>query len=141
MFCLFFLLVVSGCAKVIQSQSGGAETPTPIVTIREFPDVPIPTDLKLEEKESFVYVAPGLATGLLVYHGNVEYDSLVRFFDENLIQNGWVLRASLKYPQTLLFYQKESSVCLINIKPAALKMRVEIWLAPIETLPYEPAMP
>jgi len=108
-------------------QEGEATT----VTIREFPDVPIPGELDLDEGESFVYMSPELSAGLLVYSGNVEYDSLVKFFDESLRNNGWELRASLKYPRTLFFYQKEARVCFITIKPTTFKVQVEIWVAPL----------
>ena len=128
---LLLLAWVPGCTQTIHTDKtvqGGEET---TVTIREFPDVPIPGELDLDEGESFVYMSPELSAGLLVYSGNVEYDSLVQFFDESLRKNGWELRASLKYPRTLFFYQKETRVCFITIKPTTFKVQVEIWVAPL----------
>lgn len=137
--CTLVLMWISGCSTLIDTRYSDSdeEAPAPVVTIREFPDVPIPKELNLDKKESFVYKSPNLATGLLVYHGNVDYDSLVTFFNKSLTQNGWILRASLKYPRTLLFYQKETSVCLITMRVMTLNLRVEIWVAPLETLSYE----
>jgi hypothetical protein len=139
---IFVLLLtcIPGCTKRIQTGTTGGEGPAPIVTTREFPDVPIPKDLALDQEESFVYMAPDLAAGLLVYNGNVDYDSLVRFFEESLTKNGWLLRASLKYPKTFLFYQKETRVCLITLEPQTLNLLVKIWVAPLETLTYEHIM-
>ncbi len=137
---LGLMMLFSGCAKRVHTESTGEEGPTPIVTIREFPDVPIPRELDLDEKESFVYMTPGFATGMLVYNGNVDYDSLVRFFDESLTKNGWIIQASLKYTRTLLFYQKENRICLIAMKITPLNVHVEIWVAPLETTAYEPLL-
>jgi hypothetical protein len=137
---LTLFLLFSGCTKTVHTESTGEEGPTPIVTIREFPDVPIPQELDLDEKGSFVYMTPEFATGNLVYNGNVDYDSLLKFFEATMANNGWMLQASLKYTRTLLFYQKESRLCLINMEMTPLNIRVEIWVAPLETPAYEPLM-
>jgi hypothetical protein len=141
---LFLLAWVPGCAKTIHTDETSQEGAPTTVTIREFPDVPIPKELDLDEGESFIYAVPEMSTGLLVYSGNVDYDSLVKFFDENLTKSGWELRASLKYPRTMFFYQKETRVCLITIKAGTFRKNVEIWVAPLELpgfQPLEPVMP
>ena len=137
---LTLFLLFSGCTKTVHTEPTGEEGPTPIVTIREFPDVPIPKELDLNAKESFVYMTPQFATGNLVYNGNVDYDSLLKFFEATMAKNGWMLQASLKYTRTFLFYQKESRICLINMQITPLNIRVEIWVAPLETPGYEPIM-
>jgi len=137
---LGLMMLFSGCTKRIHTEPTGEEGPTPIVTVREFPDVPIPKELKLDAKESFVYATPEFATGMLVYNGNVDYDSLVRFFDESLTKNGWIIQASLKYTRTLFFYQKENRLCLLTMQVTPLNVRVEIWVAPLETTAYEPLL-
>jgi len=137
---LGLMMLFSGCTKRVGTEPTGEEGPTPIVTVREFPDVPIPQELKLDAKESFVYTTPEFATGMLVYNGNVDYDSLVRFFDESLTKNGWIIQASLKYTRTLFFYQKENRVCLLTMQVTPLNVRVEIWVAPLETAAYEPLL-
>ena len=135
---LALMVLFTGCTKTIQTEPDVEEGPIPLVTIREFPDIPIPNELTLEEKESFVYMTPEFATGTLVYTGNVEYNSLVRFFDETLAKNGWQLQASLKYTRTLFLYQKESRICLVTMRTMPLNVRVEIWVAPLEATTYEP---
>ncbi len=137
---LGLMMLFSGCTKRIHTEPTGEEGATPIVTVREFPDVPIPKELKLDAKESFVYATPEFATGMLVYNGNVDYDSLVRFFDESLTRNGWIIQASLKYTRTLFFYQKENRICLLTMQVTPLNVRVEIWVAPLETTAYEPLL-
>ena len=137
---LGLMMLFSGCSKRVNTGPTGEEGPTPIVSIREFPDVPIPKELKLVGEESFVYMTPEIATGMLVYNGNVDYDSLVRFFDESLTRNGWIIQASLKYTRTLFFYQKENRLCLLTMQVTPLNVRVEIWVAPLETTAYEPLL-
>ena len=137
--CLGLMMVFSGCTKTVYTEPMGEEGPTPIVTIREFPDVPIPKELELDAEESFVYMTPEFATGMLVYNGNVDYDSVVRFFSETLPKNGWQLQASLKYTRTLFFYQKESRICLLTMGTTPLNVKVSIWVAPLEVpAAYEP---
>jgi len=137
---LGLMMLFSGCTKRVSTEPTGEEGPTPIVTVREFPDVPIPKELKLDAKGSFVYMTPEFATGMLVYNGNVDYDSLVRFFDESLTRNGWIIQASLKYTRTLFFYQKENRICLLTMQVTPMNVRVEIWVAPLETTAYEPLL-
>jgi hypothetical protein len=136
--CVVVTLLFAGCAKTIHTGHAGEEGATPIVTVHEFPDVPIPKELDLDHKESFVYMTPEFATGSLVYNGNVDYDSLVKFFETSLTNNGWLLQASLKYTRTLLLYEKENRICLINMKMTRLNIRVEIWVAPLESVVYKP---
>jgi hypothetical protein len=131
-------LLFAGCAKTIHTEHTGEEGATPIVTVHEFPDVPIPKELDLDHNESFVYMTPEFATGSLVYNGNVDYDSLLKFFETSLTNNGWLLQASLKYTRTLLLYEKENRICLINMKMTPLNIRVEIWVAPLESVGYKP---
>jgi len=61
---LGLMMLFSGCTKRIHTEPTGEEGATPIVTVREFPDVPIPKELKLDAKESFVYATPEFATGM-----------------------------------------------------------------------------
>jgi len=137
---LALFLLFAGCTKTVHTEPTGEEGLSPIVTIREFPDVPTPKELALDTRESFVYMTPEFATGNLVYNGNVDYESLLRFFEATMAKNGWILQASLKYTRTLLFYKKESSICLINMTMTALNIRVEIWVAPLEAPGHEPLM-
>ena len=137
---LSLFVLFAGCTKTVHTEPSGEEGLSPIVTIREFPDVPIPKELDLDQRASFVYMTPEFATGNLVYNGNVDYDSLYKFFQETMAKNGWTLGASLKYTRTLMFYQKESRICLINMEMTALNIRVAIWVAPLEAPKYEPLM-
>ena len=137
---LGLMMLFSGCTKRVGTEPTVEEGPTPIVTVREFPDVPIPKELKLDAKESFAFKTHEFATGMLVYNGNVDYDSLVSFFDESLTKNGWIIQASLKYTRTLFFYQKENRICLLSMQVTPINVRVEIWVAPLETTAYEPLL-
>ena len=137
---LSLFVLFAGCTKTVHTEPSGEEGLSPIVTIREFPDVPIPKELDLDTKESFVYMTPEFATGNLVYNGNVDYESLLKFFEATMAKNGWILQASLKYTRTLLFYKKESRICHINMTMTALNIRVEIWVAPLEKPTYEPLL-
>ncbi|MBW1982972.1 MAG: hypothetical protein JRJ12_17370 [Deltaproteobacteria bacterium] len=133
-----FLALPWSCTKTINSNSGELDQgeASPIITSHEFPDVPVPRELTMDQRQSFVYSAPGLATGLMVYDGNVDYDSLVQFFQRELRAQGWNLQATLKYPRTMLLYHKDDRICLITMRTGTFKVHVEIWVAPVQAF-YE----
>ena len=133
---LFAFMVSSGCAS---SRRNTVESEDVVMTEEESPpgflyydfgDVPIPKELKIDKKKSFVYHVPGFTTGVLVLTGRVDVNSLIRFFENSMIEDNWKLACSFKSPRTVLFFSKADKNCLINITEKWLKVEVEIWVAP-----------
>jgi hypothetical protein len=96
----------------------------------DFGDVPIPTELKLVTKSSFVYRTSGFSAGVLVLKGAVEFGSLIEFFENNMAKDNWRIISTFKSPRTLLLFQKETRWCVINITDDKFNTHVEIWVAP-----------
>jgi hypothetical protein len=96
----------------------------------DFGDVPVPPDLKLNTKSSFVYRTTGFSAGVLVLKGAVELGSLIDFFQNNMAKDNWQVVSTFKSPRTLLLFQKENRWCVINITDGQYTTHVEIWVAP-----------
>jgi hypothetical protein len=96
----------------------------------DFGDVPVPSELTVDKKRSFVYHIPGFTAGVLGLSGRVEVNSLIRFFEHSMPEDNWKLACSFKSPRTVLFFSKADKSCIINITEKLLKVEVEIWVAP-----------
>ena len=131
-----FILIIAGCSGLQSKQgsstdsdsSGKNKGPAPLYY--DFGDVLLPPELKLDTKSSFVFQTPGLAAGVLSLKGNVEMDSLIAFFENNMSNDNWRPVSSFKSPRTMLMFQKDNRWCVINITDKGFSTHVEIWVAP-----------
>lgn len=143
--CLGFLAVLSilfsGCLPASKSQKKNTSAAStgkvkktskkPAPLYYDFGDVLIPSELKINRRESFVYETSGLAAGVLVLSGRVELNSLIAFFTNNMGKDNWSLISSIKSARTLMLFKKENRWCVITILEKELfSTEVEIWVAP-----------
>jgi len=139
-FCLIITFLISlGCATTI-SKSKGVQKEKGLVTYRkeqgptpiyyDFEDVLIPGELKLDKKRSFVFHTPNFTAGVLILSGNVETNSLIKFFDNNMAKDNWQLIGEFKSPRTVMFFNKQNRSCIIKITEKPFNSEVEIWVAP-----------
>ena len=98
----------------------------------DFGDVLIPKELKVDKDESFIYKTTGFSAGVLVLAARVERNSLISFFESNMVKDGWRVISSFKSPRTMMLFHKENRWCVINITDRSLdyKVHVEIWVSP-----------
>jgi hypothetical protein len=130
------MLMIFGCSTFSQNEADTAAQPvaepkkeeTPLYY--DFGDVPVPPELKLSPKSSFVYRTEGFSAGVLVLKGRVELGSLITFFENNMARDNWQAVSTFKSPRTLLLFQKENRWCVINITDDTYNTHVEIWVAP-----------
>jgi len=130
------MLMVYGCSTLSQNDADTAAQPvaepkkeeTPLYY--DFGDVPVPPELKLSPKNSFIYRTQGFSAGVLVLKGRVELGSLITFFENNMARDNWHVVSTFKSPRTLLLFQKENRWCVINITDDTYNTHVEIWVAP-----------
>ena len=139
MLALFVVFAVfSGCARLtgntVSSEKveaegvEAAETPEPVYY--DFEDVLVPAELKVDQRKSFVYHAPGFKAGILSLSGRVELSSLVTFFENNMEKDNWQLVSSFKSPRTIMFFNKPNRSCIMNITEKQFTTEVEVWVAP-----------
>ncbi len=133
------LTMLVGCARLKRGPASRTEKPETAATqgsdapepvYYDFEDVLVPSELKEDQKRSFVYHAPGFTAGVLVLSGRVEMSSLVRFFENNMAKDNWRLLSLFKSPRTIMFFNKPNRSCIINITGKHFKSEVEIWVAP-----------
>ncbi len=96
----------------------------------DFEDVLVPSELKVDMKRSFIYHSSDFTAGVLALTGRVESDSLIRFFENNMAKDNWRLVSFFKSLRTIMFFNKSSRGCIINITEKQFKTDVEIWVAP-----------
>ena len=130
---VMLVFISSGCAASSQKNEDSATVDkeqeyTPIYY--DFGDVPIPPELKLNTKASFVYRTSGFSAGVLDLKGRVEMNSLIQYFENNMTSDKWQPVVAFKSPRTLLLFQKENRWCVINITDGRANTHVEIWVAP-----------
>lgn len=119
-----------GCAQFSKLKEVEPAETAPTTRYYDFEDIQVPTDLKLDPRQSFVYDTEGFKAGTLYFSGYVEVDSLVAFFSDAMVRDGWRLRSTFRYPKMLLLFEKKEKVCLIMIYEKLINTYVEIWVAP-----------
>ena len=135
---LLVFMIFFGCApsktitktseKIEPAASKQDKTPAPLYY--DFEDVLVPSELKVDNKRSFIYHAPDFTAGVLVLTGRVEVNSLIRFFENNMAKDNWRLMSFFKSPRTIMFFNKSNRGCIINITEKQFTTEVEIWVAP-----------
>jgi hypothetical protein len=119
--------VLGGCAAV-QKEIGLAGSPA--ARYYQFEDILIPGELKMDAKRSFIHDTSGFKAGTLYLSGYVDVDSLVAFFSDSMLKDGWQLKSSFRYPKTMYLFEKPRKVCIVIIEEGVLNTRVEVWVSP-----------
>ena len=139
---VFFMVIaamymLSGCSalksKSTDPQTGSVGQPAvakPKTIYYDFGDVLLPSELKIDKDDSFVFRTPGLTAGVLSLKGRVEINSLINFFENKMPVDGWQAISSFKAPKSMMLYKKQSRWCVISITEGQMSTRVEIWVAP-----------
>lgn len=132
---LALFLVTAGCSNFgFRQNNSGPTAAAPeqgqTSLYYDFGDVLIPSELKVDRDDSFVYRTPGFSAGVLSLEGRVDSTSLIAFFETNMIKDNWQAVASFKSPRSILMFRKENRWCVINVTDKTLGTYVEIWVAP-----------
>ena len=98
----------------------------------DFDDILVPSSMKLDKKNSFVYGTSRSRVGILIYEGRVDPASLADFFQNNMQKDGWRMISSFKYREYLLTFIKEDRACVISIVEKSFTTMTSIRVGPIE---------
>ncbi len=111
-------------------------------TSYRFEDLPMPKELSLNLRESFIFESHLVRAGILVYKGRANYESVVQFFKDQMPKYGWDLTNSFaraagpiitfKRAETSLIYEKPGWSCIIVVARGVLETRVEARIGPKE---------
>ena len=122
--------LVSGCVSQ-GSPPGGEGGPPPASLLRGFEDIPVPVNIELSNKDSFIYESQAFRAGVLVYYGYVKVESLVSYFKNAMPQQNWRLVNNFFYKGgATLNFEKDTRSAVIAINQGIFRSRVEIRVGP-----------
>ena len=137
---LALIVGLTGC-KTLNSSSDSSSSSTdessaqPANLYRDFKDILLPGEMKVDDKRTYIVQGPGLTTGILTLKGYVERDSLIDFFKSAMARDNWTELASFKSPSkntsSILVFQKADRTAIINIQEQSFNTYVEIAVAPM----------
>ncbi len=132
---LCFLIGMFGCGDLTTFRTVREREPEkkPIATSYRFDDIPLPSGMALNRKESFVYETMTTRTGLLVYEGKGEMERFANFFKDQMPNYQWRLLSNFELHNVMLTFIKEGWSSVIYIQPLEDETkRIEIRVGPIE---------
>ncbi len=137
---LVLIVGLAGC-KTLNSSSDSSSSSSeessaqPANLYRDFKDILLPGEMKVDDKRTYIVQGPGLTTGILTLKGYVERDSLIDFFKSAMARDNWTELASFKSPSkntsSILVFQKADRTAIINIQEQSFNTYVEIAVAPM----------
>ena len=132
------LLSATGTAAANQATAKkSTDDPKKLPDLKEFGDVMIPRDMDVNKDASFIYNRGGINAGLLRLSGRVDSRSLLRYFQNNMANDGWRMISQFQAPQSLMVFEKENRLCLIAVEDSTFQTFADIWVVPRnETLDY-----
>lgn len=123
------LLVLSACALF---EKGPAKPdPGRLPDQREFDDVMVPRDMEIDREASAVYRRDGASIGILRMSGRIDQSSLMRYFQNNLGNDGWRQISVMRAPQSLMVFQKANRMAVIALSEDYLTTYADLWVVPV----------
>ena len=118
---LILILMFSGCAEwdlgLNKKKDGPPAPPPPPPTAYPFSDIPVPSNFSQDHSKSFIYESGSgsVKVGRLVYTGWESLENTIKFFQNEMVNNGWTLVNSIKHDSYTLNYEKEGWASSVNI--------------------------
>lgn len=131
------MMVLSGCSGLGSQKRSSSSDPAQskksakkTTIYYDFGDVLLPNQLSVDNSNSFVLSASGLTAGVLSLKGRVEVNSLIRFFESKMPNDGWTLVNKFRGLRNMLLFTKQNRNCVITLDEGKFNTLVEIWVAP-----------
>lgn len=125
---------VGQSAPPASSSPGSAPPPStysgPRPQFFDFPDIPIPAELDLISKDSYVFQAGQFKAGVLSLKGRVDLNSVINFFQMAMPRENWKPKGGFRYRRSVLIYEKADKTCIIHLHENMLYCFVDIYVAP-----------
>ena len=116
--CTIFTLV--SCAMLNQNTSSNNPIEEPVsqqLSNLTFEDLPVPSKMKLDRENSFVYETSNYRTGILFYSGKMSAVDVANFYKSEMQKYNWTLVNSLEYKKgSQLIFEKPGWIVVIKIK-------------------------
>jgi hypothetical protein len=126
-----------GCSSLKTKKStSGSTNSTRFATAKsktvyyDFGDILLPSQLSVNDNESFVFTTKGLTAGVLSLKGGLTAKSLISFFCNKMPVDGWRMINKFAGQRNMMLFQKQARYCTITIDEGRWSTVVEIWVAP-----------
>jgi len=133
---LTLILGAFGCSSLSAPRTVREREPEmrqPISTSYRFDDIPLPSGMALNRRESFIYETGATKAGLLIYEGKGDMEKLANFFKQQMPNYQWRLVSNFELQNVMLTFIKEGWSSVIYILPQEDETkRLEIRVGPIE---------
>lgn len=132
----FMTLFFSGCSNLNLGMSKKTSTlppaPVTIETAYPFSDIPVPFDFTRDNSKSFIYESGSgnVKVGKFTYTGWKNIKKIITFYQNEMINRGWILINSIKHKNYILNYQKEGWVSTIRLHSNMGRTIIEIQAGP-----------
>ncbi len=95
--------------------------------LRDIEDIPVPSMMKLDKSNTFIFEAKGIKVGILKYKGRVDSFSLAEAIKNNLVNEKWRLVNALTYKNTInINFVKNDRTCNVFIEEGFFNTLLEI---------------
>jgi len=135
------LLMVAACSMFDKGPAKPETAPKRLPDVREFDDVLIPREMDIDKDSSAIYRREGMSAGLLRLSGRIEMSSLMRYFQNNMANEGWRPISQFRSPHSLMLFQKGNRMAVIAIEDAEFQTFADVWVVPmnesIDNLPQK----
>jgi len=125
------LLMIASCAMFEKGPAKPETASKKLPDVREFEDVLIPREMDIDKDSSAIYRREGMSAGLLRLSGRVETSSLMRYFQNNMANEGWRMTSQFRSPHSLMLFQKGNRMAVIAIEDADLETYADVWVVPL----------
>ena len=136
-FAIAAVTTATGCSslksKKATSRSNASSVPAAAKSktiYYDFGDVLLPSQLSVNDSDSFVFSTSGLTAGVLSLKGRVTAKSLLSFFSNKMPVDGWHMINKFTGQRNMMLFKKRSRYCTITIDEGQQATIVEIWVAP-----------
>jgi hypothetical protein len=131
-------LAIGGCAGTGLKRKESQPKPATLKKVNknnplyyDFGDVLIPGEMKADDKGTYIVEAAGFRTGILTLKGRVDRNSLIAFFQSNMVKDNWETISTFKSPvRSMMLFQKDNRWCVITITAKEIYTYAEISVTP-----------
>lgn len=122
-------VALAGCADLNIPNPFSSTSDVNDVYISQFPDVPIPADMKSVPKNTLVTpTQDGTKMGLETFEGRVEAASLANAMIHNMSRQGWSLRGSISGKRTMQLHEKDQRYAILYFYDQTMTTAMEVWV-------------
>jgi len=125
------LLMVAACSMFDKGPAKPETAQKRLPDVREFDDVLIPREMDIDKDSSAIYRREGMSAGLLRLSGRVEMSSLMRYFQNNMANEGWRPISQFRSPHSLMLFQKGNRMAVIALEDENFQTFADVWVVPM----------